>query len=68
MNSADMSTDDNLVKGDLSEWREHNDELPTVDPSVLALAASYQPGSEAEKALVRKIDRRIVPCIWALYT
>lgn len=68
MNSADMLTDDNLIKGDVSEWREHNDEPPMVDPSVLSLAASYQPGSEAEKALVRKIDRRIVPCIWALYT
>ncbi|BEI84584.1 hypothetical protein CcaverHIS002_0411880 [Cutaneotrichosporon cavernicola] len=33
-----------------------------------ALAASYVPGSEAEKKFLRKIDMRIVPCIWALYT
>lgn len=34
----------------------------------LQLAAQYKPGSEAKKALVRKIDKRIIPTIWALYT
>ncbi|PPQ68912.1 hypothetical protein CVT26_001849 [Gymnopilus dilepis] len=29
---------------------------------------SFTPNSEAEKALVRKIDKRIVPTIWVLYT
>lgn len=43
-------------------------QVATVDPNLLALASAYTPGSEAEKALVRKIDRRIVPCIWILYT
>ncbi|RSH93567.1 hypothetical protein EHS25_007925 [Saitozyma podzolica] len=43
-------------------------QVVTVHPNLLALASAYTPGSEAEKALVRKIDRRIVPCIWILYT
>ncbi len=29
---------------------------------------TYEPGSEAEKKLVRKIDLHIVPTIWVLYT
>ncbi|PBK59974.1 MFS general substrate transporter [Armillaria solidipes] len=28
----------------------------------------YEPGSEVEKRLVRKIDRHIVPTVWVLYT
>jgi hypothetical protein len=28
---------------------------------------TYVPGSEAERKLLRKIDLRIVPCIWILY-
>ncbi|KIR43680.1 MFS transporter [Cryptococcus deuterogattii 99/473] len=34
----------------------------------LQLAAQYKPGSEAKKALITKIDTRIIPTIWALYT
>ncbi|KAK0187187.1 major facilitator superfamily domain-containing protein [Armillaria mellea] len=30
--------------------------------------AVYEPGSEVEKRLVRKIDRHIVPTVWVLYT
>lgn len=29
--------------------------------------STYTPGSDAEKALVRKLDMRIVPVIWVLY-
>jgi sugar phosphate permease len=29
--------------------------------------STYVPGSEAERKLLRKIDLRIVPCIWILY-
>lgn len=29
--------------------------------------STYQPGSEAEKKLLRKLDMRIVPVIWVLY-
>ncbi|THH19142.1 hypothetical protein EW146_g1970 [Bondarzewia mesenterica] len=29
---------------------------------------AYEPGSDVEKRLVRKIDMRIVPAIWVLYT
>jgi hypothetical protein len=28
---------------------------------------AYVPGSDAEKALVRKIDRRLLPMLWAMY-
>ncbi|KAJ7487834.1 major facilitator superfamily domain-containing protein [Mycena latifolia] len=37
------------------EWREE------------AAVGKYQPGTEAERALVRKIDMRIVPTVWLLY-
>ncbi|OCF43599.1 hypothetical protein I317_02490 [Kwoniella heveanensis CBS 569] len=46
------------------EWHEQDD----VEQDAIALAATYTPGSDAEKALVRKIDKRIIPCIWILYT
>lgn len=41
------------------EWQEE----PTTDQQLLALAATYVPGSAEEKALVRKIDRRIIVCL-----
>lgn len=31
------------------------------------LQAAYVPGSEAEKALVRKLDWRLVPTCWTMY-
>ncbi|EIW66301.1 hypothetical protein TREMEDRAFT_35192 [Tremella mesenterica DSM 1558] len=46
------------------EWHQ---EAGDVDPTVVALAASYRPGTEEERKLVRKIDLRLLPCIWALY-
>lgn len=49
---------------DEEEWNEND--LEKMDQ--LELAAQYEPNSEAEKALVRKIDKRIIPTIWALYT
>ncbi|KAJ7736741.1 major facilitator superfamily domain-containing protein [Mycena maculata] len=39
------------------EWREE----------FTGVMDKYQPGSEAERKLVRKIDMRIVPTIWLLY-
>ncbi|BCS20356.1 uncharacterized protein APUU_20788A [Aspergillus puulaauensis] len=32
-----------------------------------ALAASYVPGTDEEKKLVRKIDLYLLPCIWIMY-
>ena len=53
-------------------WAEGQDGHVAVnDDNVAALAslaATYRPGSDEEKALVRKIDIRILPCIWGLYT
>lgn len=46
----------------------HETDSNAVDTNLVALAAQYVPGSAAEKAFLKKIDRRIVPCIWALYT
>lgn len=53
----------------------HKHEISHVDDTMaddrdatLALAASYVPDSEEEKRLLRKIDRRLVPCIWGLYS
>lgn len=46
------------------EW--HDNDLEKMDQ--LQLAVQYKPDSEAEKALVRKIDKRIIPTVWALYT
>ncbi|KAK6906561.1 nicotinamide mononucleotide permease [Kwoniella mangroviensis CBS 10435] len=62
-----MSTQDHLdaPPKKVDEWHE-NDEI--LDQDAVALAATYTPGSDAEKALVRKIDKRIIPCIWILYT
>lgn len=51
---------------DSVEYREDNDALANND--ILALAATYVPGSDAEKAFVRKIDRHIIPTVWVLYT
>lgn len=48
------------------EWREHDPNA--VNPDLVNLAATYVPGSDEEKAFVRKIDRHIIPTIWALYT
>ncbi|ORX38164.1 major facilitator superfamily domain-containing protein [Kockovaella imperatae] len=39
-----------------------------TDVAVAALAAAYSPGSDDERNLVRKIDLRVIPCVWALYT
>lgn len=39
-----------------------------VDLNQVALAASYVPGSEAERKLVRKLDWHIIPTVWVLYT
>jgi len=46
------------------EWREGDNAL---DPNAVAFIADYVPGSPEEKAFVRKIDKRILPTIWALY-
>ncbi|KAF8237297.1 MFS general substrate transporter [Tricholoma matsutake] len=46
-------------KSDAHQWYEDS-----FDPST----AVYTPNSEAEKRLVRKIDMRIVPAIFVLYT
>ncbi|WVQ85806.1 hypothetical protein IAT38_007974 [Cryptococcus sp. DSM 104549] len=48
------------------EWHENDD--PLKDKDIVQLAAEYVPGSDAEKALLKKIDRRLLPCIWGLYT
>lgn len=52
------------IKRDEEEW--HENDLEKMDQ--LELAAQYEPNSDAEKALVWKIDKRIIPTIWALYT
>ncbi|WWC92340.1 uncharacterized protein L201_007295 [Kwoniella dendrophila CBS 6074] len=49
----------------VDEWHEKEEVL---DQDAVALAATYTPGSAEEKALVWKIDKRIIPCIWILYT
>ncbi|WWC72620.1 uncharacterized protein I206_106582 [Kwoniella pini CBS 10737] len=59
----DLHDNAQLKKAD--EWHEQ-DEILNQD--AVALAATYVPGSAAEKALVRRIDKRIIPCIWVLYT
>ncbi|KIM44203.1 hypothetical protein M413DRAFT_443232 [Hebeloma cylindrosporum] len=41
---------------------------PSSDSDFDPTTAVFTPNSEAEKALVKKIDRRIVPTIWVLYT
>ena len=61
---GDKKKDDEKLKP-AEEWHEDTD---TGDINVVALAAQYIPGSEAERKFKRKIDRRIVPCIWGLYT
>ncbi|RSH82400.1 uncharacterized protein EHS24_007368 [Apiotrichum porosum] len=48
------------------EWTEEAE--VSQDKRIQAYANAYVPGSDEEKAFVRKIDKRIVPCIWALYT
>ncbi|KAK8850548.1 hypothetical protein IAR55_004466 [Kwoniella newhampshirensis] len=45
------------------EWHEGNE-----NDDVLDLVATYVPGSDEEKRLLRKIDKRLIPCIWGLYT
>lgn len=52
------------IKRDEEEW--HENDLEKMDQ--LELVAQYEPNSDAEKALVWKIDKRIIPTIWALYT
>ncbi|KAH8827214.1 major facilitator superfamily domain-containing protein [Flagelloscypha sp. PMI_526] len=47
-------------KNSSQEWHESSE--------MRDIAAKYVPGSDAEKALVRKIDKRIVPTVWVLYT
>ena len=47
---------------------ERYDEADGTDLNLVALAAQYVPGSEAERRFVRKIDMHIVPTIWGLYT
>lgn len=46
-----------------------NDEPPRAnsEDESIAVTAKYVPGSTAEKRLLRKLDLRIIPCIWTLY-
>lgn len=34
---------------------------------LVTLAEAYRPGSPEEKALVRKLDLHIIPCVWILF-
>lgn len=45
---------------------EHPADGQVYREDVVAMAAQYTPGSPEEKALLKKIDYRIVPCVWAL--
>lgn len=53
------------------EQSRHSDEQSHKGQSDLeqaqALQASYVPNTPEEKALVRKLDWRLVPCTWTLY-
>lgn len=44
-------------------------EKETGDENVENILAEddYVPGTRAEKLLVRKIDRQLMPCIWLIY-
>lgn len=46
------------------EWREDDS---STDPNIVALAASYVPGSAEEKAFLWKIDKRIVVSLYHQY-
>ncbi|WWD20730.1 hypothetical protein CI109_105206 [Kwoniella shandongensis] len=64
MTSHVQQSDPDFVKSKHDdEWHEHNG-----TPDVIELAAAYVPGSDAEKKLLWKIDKRLIPCIWGLYT
>ncbi|WWC65223.1 uncharacterized protein I303_107837 [Kwoniella dejecticola CBS 10117] len=63
MSTHDLHDSSQVKKAD--EWHEQDEVL---NQDAVELAAQYVPGSAAEKAFVRKIDKRIVPCIWVLYT
>jgi hypothetical protein len=50
-----------LAKDENSEtWREHLD----TEHDAAHVTDEYQPGSDAEKKLLRKLDMRIIPCVW----
>ena len=61
---ASEHRDHNEDKGSV-EWREDQN---GVNPDLANFVSTYVPGSPEEKAFVRKIDRRILPTIWVLYT
>ncbi|OWZ36514.1 nicotinamide mononucleotide permease [Cryptococcus neoformans AD2-60a] len=67
-----MSTNDHLTATDIikrdDEWHENDASIDNEKAATIELAAQYVPGSEAEKKLLRKIDKRIIPTIWGLYT
>ena len=63
-----MSTDRQSYEKAPESFNEQAHDGLAADPNVVALAAQYVPGSAEEKAFLRKIDKRIVPTIWALYT
>lgn len=67
-----MSTNDHLMATDIikrdDEWHENDASIDNEKAATIELAAQYVPGSEAEKKLLRKIDKRIIPTIWGLYT
>jgi len=69
MPSSRISTDsvEAAEKKHNQEWRDGGEPQGHEDQMV-ALAAQYVPGSAEEKKLLRKIDLRIVPTIWLLYT
>lgn len=50
------------------EWHPDGVYSDEHEHDMVALAARYVPDTPEEKALVRKIDRHIVPMIWLLYT
>lgn len=45
----------------------HNEKVQVDIEHAQQLAAAYMPGSPEEKALVRKLDWRLVPTCWTMY-
>jgi len=60
---------------DTKETLQHLEQNPSIvkggasaeDVELQAALKNYVPGTDAEKALVRKIDMRLIPMLWIMY-
>ncbi|KAL1610317.1 hypothetical protein SLS60_001983 [Paraconiothyrium brasiliense] len=59
---------DEKITSSVEHTSDNGDAFKNNDKEATHIVASWREGTDAEKRLVRKLDWRILPCTWVLYT